>query len=283
LQTLNGKPKRSAIFERTASPAQSVDFNAGLFAAQFLQSSPFIGLNPIDFSNFIDQDETNGNTPEPAQALQLDAQELPSSATMMELFNLFFQKIHPLLPCLYRKSVMADLSSGDLTKPNALTYSILSIAAYIHQDPAIKAASERWHTLAKEHFNSAVVNGRFSLRCVQAGIYTSLRLYGTAKISEGWIFFSSVWRMCLPLGLHTLDSSRGAFPGFLPHPRSEQDLEERRRAIWAVYIFDRLSSYAVGWPMCVNDREFCVNFPAPEETFQSGSIEVSCLQSLVTG
>ncbi|KAI5781941.1 hypothetical protein EDC01DRAFT_619439 [Geopyxis carbonaria] len=200
--------------------------------------------------------------------------DLPSPSDMAELFETFFDKIHIFLPCLYRKKVMESLKNdGEFAQPTGLTFAILAIAGYVHPNPSFKEASKQvWERNAKKAFQSAVTTGRFSHSAVQGGIYTSLLMYTQGNLGEFWVFLGSVWRMCLPLGLHHLDNPEASLRGTMPLAKNEQELEERRRTMWAVYILDRLVSVSVNWTMNIIDDEFDVNFPVSEEVFQSGSI-----------
>ena len=206
---------------------------------------------------------------------ELTDEGLPSQELMEDLFNLFFEKWHTMLPCLYKKRVLSEIAPGcPLAQPNTLTFAILALAGYLHPKPGVKYASHKWAALGKECFDRAVMGGKFTRQAVQGGIYLCLRMFGLAQMSEMWMFLSTVWRMCLPLGLHQIDSSAPMVRGFIPEPRNELELEERRRTVWAVYILDRLTGISVPWTMCIVDSEFCVNFPVSEETFQNGSMEV---------
>lgn len=282
--------------------APNVD--AGTFAWKFLQASPFVGLDALDLSSWSTGDSAGAQPPwaedgskksasPPAtgdaetSALAnagAESDDLPNPEVMAELFELFLDQIHPIIPCLYRKQVLADIApDGALSKPCPLTYAILALASYIHPSSALHDRSARWHAAAKRGFDEAVTRGSYSLHNVQASIYICLYCFVTAELSELWVFLAKGYRMSNPLGLHQIDSPRrGRFSGFLPHPRSEQDLEERRRAAWGIYLMDSFFSCSCGWPLVVNDRDFCVNFPVDEEVFQSGEIEVglSCRKIL---
>lgn len=205
------------------------------------------------------------------------ADGMPPPEALAELVNIFFVQIHPFVPCLYRKQVFADIApGGPLSKPCPLTYAMMALAAYVHPDPVLHERSVRWHAAAKRGFDLAVTRGQYSLHNVQASIYICLYGFVTSEMSELWVFLAKAYRMCNPLGLHQIDSPRrDRFTGFLPHPKSEQDLEERRRAAWGIYVLNSFLSYSTGWPLLINDRDFCVNFPVDEEVFQSGEIEVS--------
>ena len=274
---------------------------AGVFACQFLQASPFVGLDAIDIVPWTDspagvgvwddrpkknkslspqETETPESTNSAVTLVNNDLggvlEELPSHDTIVELVELFFDQIHPIIPCLYRKQILADIQpGGGLSKPQPLVFAVLALASLVHPTQAVQDRSAHWHAAAKRGFDTAVTRGNYSLNNVQASIYICMYCFVTAELSELWIFLGKGYRMSNPLGLHQIDSPRrGRFPGFLPHPKSEQDLEERRRAAWGLYVLDSFFSCSCGWPLAINDRDFCVNFPVDEDVFQSGEIEV---------
>jgi len=250
--------------------SHAVEYDA-TFASQFLQAAQFAGLGPTDVLGLpVEDPVATEDMPE------LTDDGLPPPALMQDLFALFLEKWHSILPCLYKKRVLSDIQpGGPLTQPNTLTFAILALAGYLHPNLGVKAVSHKWAALGKTCFDLSVLEGRFTMQAVQGGIYLCLRMFGLAQMSQMWIFLGSVWRMCLPLGFHHIDSNSFSYhKGFLPEPRSELEIEERRRTVWAVYILDRLASTSVPWTMCVVDSEFCVNFPASEEVFQNGSMEV---------
>lgn len=248
-----------------------MEFDATRFALQFLQASPFVRFGLMDIPHVSAVDEPVSSEEMPG----LTDDGLPSVKLMQELFTLFFDKWHSILPCLYKQRVMAEINpGGSLAQPNTLTFAILALSGYLHPDVGVKAASHKWADLGKAHFDHAVAEGQYEMQLVQGGIYLCLRMFGLGQMSQMWVFLASIWRICLPLGFHQIDSnSSSAYRGFLPDPRSELEIEERRRTVWSVYILDRLVSSAVPWSMCVVDSEFCVNFPVSEEVFQNGSME----------
>lgn len=233
-------------------------------------------MSPIDFTQLAAEPTFKAQVKdEEEQAPELGNDDLPNQELITELFELFFEKVHVLLPCLYQKQVMDDLASaGPLSRPNTLTYAILAIAGYLHPRPEIKRISEIWQIRAKEAFDDAVAQGKYTQLSVQGGIYICLRMFGLSQMHELWPFLGQVWRMCQPLGLNVLDNEAQFKRSWLPLARSEQENEERRRTMWAVYILDRVVSVSVPWSMNILDDEFCVNFPASEEVFQSASMNV---------
>lgn len=272
--SLDSSPDVSARAINPPSHTTHVECDATQFATQFLQASPFVGLAQIDTSHLLAGDDAVTD-----EMPELSDDGLPSPELMKVLFNLFFEKWHTILPFLYKKRVMEDIASkGPLTRPNTLTFAILALSGYLHPDAGVKAASSYWATLGKACFDRAVSEGQFTMHAVQGGIYLCLRMFGLSQMSQMWIFLGSVWRMCSPLGLDRIDSN-SAFRGFLPDPRNELEIEERRRTVWAIFILDRLSTTSVPWPVCIDDSQFNVNFPVSEDVFQSGSLEVFIFRS----
>ncbi|KAI5802759.1 fungal-specific transcription factor domain-containing protein [Pyronema domesticum] len=240
-----------------------------LFASQFLQAAAYSG---VQLTKISDVEMTDASSQ--ADMVELSDKGLPGAKLMHELFMLFFDKWHSILPCLYKKKVMTDIKpGGPLDRPNTLTYAILAFAGKVHPNPSVKATSNYWATLGRKYFDYCVREAQFSMETVQGGIYLCLRMFGCAEMSEMWMFLGSVWRMCLPMGFHQIDGNHNSCnPKFSPEPRNELELEERRRTVWAIYILDRLTSISVPWTMSVVDSEFCVNFPVSEEAFQNGSM-----------
>ncbi|RPB08252.1 hypothetical protein P167DRAFT_568078 [Morchella conica CCBAS932] len=238
--------------------------SANLFTAHFLQASPFAGSD----SELV--------WPEPA-TVESDTPDadFPSPAALTELVETFFEQIHPFMPCLYRAAIMADIAAGGpLSRPNPLSYILASLAAHINPSSGVSALSAPWAAAAKRGFDNAVARGNFTLLNVQAAVYICLYCLVTAEMAELWVYLAKAYRMCTPLGLHEIDSPRrSGRAGVGPLARSEQELEEQRRAVWAVFVLDRLVSWAPGWPTVVDERVFCVNFPVDEAVFQSGEIE----------
>jgi hypothetical protein len=81
--------------------------------------------------------------PEKTQQQQIDTPTswpdgLPSVLLMQELFTEFFVKWHSMLPCLHQQRTIEHVvSGGHLTFAITLTFAILAVAGYHHQDPGV--------------------------------------------------------------------------------------------------------------------------------------------------
>ncbi|KAL7273131.1 hypothetical protein RUND412_004028 [Rhizina undulata] len=251
-----------------------------LFARQFFQTSQFAGFRSMEFTEMHRRELCqikpsmegldNGH-------IMNGRNTIPKVFAILEMVNVFFEHIHPLLPCLHESNILASIRPGGyLTKPNALTFAILAISAQVHPDNNFRPRAKKWYALAKNHFHESESGGQYTLHNVQAGIYICLYAYLNADYRELWFFIAKVYRMACVLGLSHIDSSRqSAFSVlyYLPHPKSEQDLEERRRAFWGIYVLDRYISLGYDWAMAISDRDIFVNFPIRDDVFQSGEIK----------
>ena len=202
-------------------------------------------------------------------------QSVPSHEIISQLVTIFFNVIHPLLPCLHRNRFLADiLPGGRLSQPCALLFAVLAISAPMHPDPAVHARSAEWLHLCRQHFEMAIQLGRFSLYNVQAAIWCTFKSFVIADMPPCWIMLGNAYRMAIPLGLHRVDAVR--YHSFLPPPTTESQKEERRRIMWAIYRLDRYLSFCCGWPMAIQDKELCTNYPVEEYIFQNSDTMEVC-------
>lgn len=206
----------------------------------------------------------------PLQAEQI----LPPQEVMEELVTIFFNTVHPLMPCLHQRRFMAQLHPpGRLSVPCALILCVIAIAAPLHPDPNIQAREYEWHLLARHHINMAAYSCRFSLQIVQAAILWTFKSFMVCELAACWIMFGTAYRMAIPLGLHRVDAIH--YQSFLPPPQTESHKEERRRVMWAMYRLDRYT-FCSGWPMAIDDKDLIVNYPVDEHIFQSSDDMAVC-------
>lgn len=193
----------------------------------------------------------------------------------VSLAELYFEKIHPLVPCLHRVKFTALLESpGRLSQPNALILIVLALACGEHQDHAIRRYAPLLYKRANYLVNTAITEGRYAVRNVQALTLMCTYLYFQGKLSEMWIALGKAYRMATALGLNRIDSHRGG--GIAPTPKDEVEKEERRRVMWQLFYLDRVLGFTCGWGFVVDDRYFAVDFPQEDVAYQSSALSVSC-------
>ncbi len=82
---------------------------------------------------------------------------LPAEDLIKDLFDVFFEQLHPLMPIVHRPSLERDLASGRADKDSAFrgfVFTILAIASRFSNDPRVLADSGDPDT-AGDHFAAA--------------------------------------------------------------------------------------------------------------------------------
>jgi len=246
-------------------------------------NQPFLGISTgygnyeMDFPEFssygggeaLPRGAGNGGISSQSMAEQL----LPSQQVMEEVVTIFFKAIHPLMPCLHQKRFMSELGSPEiLSVPSALLFAVLAITAPMHPDPAVQARGYEWYLVCRQQIDLAAHAGKLSVRNVQAAIWWILKSFLMGEMPSCWIMVGTAYRLAILLGLHRVDAPH--YQSFLPLPQSESHKEERRRVMWAIYRLDRYT-FCPGWPMAIDDKDLCVNYPVEEHIFQhSDTMEV---------
>lgn len=93
----------------------------------------------------------------------------------------------------------------------------------------------RLYTIAKNFFLTVESSGFTSIRLLQAGILLCLYETGHAIYPQAYISIGHIGRLSQAIGLHNTDG----VPQLALEPGSWDQMEERRRVWWAVYILDR--------------------------------------------
>ena len=93
----------------------------------------------------------------------------------------------------------------------------------------------RLYTIAKNFFLTVESSGFTSIRLLQAGLLLCLYETGHAIYPQAYISVGHIGRLGQAIGLHDTDG----VPQLALEPGSWDEMEERRRVWWAVYILDR--------------------------------------------
>jgi len=93
----------------------------------------------------------------------------------------------------------------------------------------------RLYTIAKNFFLTVESSGFTSIRLLQAGILLCLYETGHAIYPQAYISIGHIGRLGQAIGLHDTDG----VPQLALEPGSWDEMEERRRVWWTVYILDR--------------------------------------------
>jgi hypothetical protein len=93
----------------------------------------------------------------------------------------------------------------------------------------------RLYAVAKNFFLAVESSGSASIRLLQAGILLCIYETGHAIYPQAYISIGHIGRLGQAIGLHDTDG----VPQLALEPGSWDEMEERRRVWWAVYVLDR--------------------------------------------
>lgn len=183
---------------------------------------------------------------------------LPDRDLINDLFDVFFQQLHPLMPIVHRPSLERDLATGRADKDSAFrgfVFTILAIASRFSNDPRVLADSGDPDT-AGDHFAAAsrLYHQVYaaSLINVQVMILTATFMHGAIGPGASWTVLGVAIRALQDIGLH----QEKAYRGFSPY---EQEL--RRRVFWGAFILDCIFSINMGRPLALKLSDCDVKLP----------------------
>ncbi|GAK63393.1 uncharacterized protein PAN0_003d1597 [Moesziomyces antarcticus] len=183
---------------------------------------------------------------------------LPDHDLIRDLLDLFFEKLHPLMPIVHRPSLERDLASGRADVDSAFrgfVFTILAIASRFSNDPRVLADSGDPDT-AGDHFAAAsrLYHQVYaaSLINVQVMIITATFMHGAIGPGASWTVLGVAIRALQDIGLH----QEKAYRGFSPYEK-----ELRRRVFWGAFILDCIFSINMGRPLALKLSDCDVKLP----------------------
>lgn len=216
----------------------------------------------------------------------LESLQLPSRNITIELTNLFFDHVYPMLPCFHKKSFLSFVESGKLKdEAPMLLYAICCISAGYHPDDTMKKRSKDWYEQAKFSYELTRQRPSPALRTIQAVLLLTFHAWTVGDFSSSWMFLGKAWRQVVALGLNCTDTVRAPAQGAAAsntdtggeethqinkeEEKTSVEREEHCRALWLLLIMDRSHSWPTGWPVAIPETQFKVDLPKPESVFQA--------------
>ena len=102
------------------------------------------------------------------------------------------------------------------------------------------------YTMTKEFYSRVESSGIGSIRLLQAGILTALYEIGNVIYPEAYLSIGRCGRLGQAIGLH----DTAGIPQLALEPESWDEMEERRRVWWTIFILDRKVC-------CASSMEWC--------------------------
>ncbi|CAA9958628.1 fungal specific transcription factor domain-containing protein [Pyrenophora teres f. maculata] len=255
----------------TNSEPYYVGSSSGATIARIIQSSIFRSSSKrSDHPPIYQTDQGPKNSrppPPPPESVHSEepTTDFPDWQQARMLFDVFFERIHTRWPLLdrvvYTKLFNKQYIQGALTIIErsvlhliyAITARFLSLTRKpcgIDSDRHLVAATEPMDYILAQH-NLATVQFLILL-----GVHGQRSPYGAGA----WSQIRYATSVCIEMGLHRKRT-------FIGSPEQARDAEIRRRAFWACYCLDRVTSIVLGRAFAIADRDINVELPSTSPEF----------------
>ncbi|KAH9229937.1 hypothetical protein K456DRAFT_1919672 [Colletotrichum gloeosporioides 23] len=243
--------------------------SSGATIARMIQSSIFHGAGGRAINEAIAAVQPGVlrpplSTGSPSSHSDEPMSEFPHPDQAKMLFDVFFDRLHTRWPILDRKTFTIlfenQYDQGALPiQQRSIMHLIYAISARFLQlmkkpcdvDPErhLLAAIEPMDFILEQH----------NLATVQFLLLLAVHGQRSPFGAGCWSQVRYAVTLCIELGLHRKQ------PGTSSH--SQRDVEIRRRAFWACYCLDRMTSVVLGRTFAIDDRDINVEMPSDDHAF----------------
>ena len=213
----------------------------------------------------------------------IDPYEVPTAETARNLFNAYFNSVHPTFPILGRRNLTAQFQkfvSGQAQRPPKRWLAILNLifaiaARYSHLIQADWKGDERDHLIyfTKARLLSVTSETIFhhpDLQLIQITGLFSIYFLSISQINRAWSMAGIAIRWAIALGLNLRNDS----------PTLKDSMKEiRYRVWWALYTFEHRLCSMTGRTNCIRDDQCTTPLPVPVDEDKFESQEGSALLS----
>lgn len=265
--------------EFTSMGFTNLDFGPLGIAPKVFSDTP-LGLPLPDFGTDMFPPETDFSTD------LSDAHELPAYELLLQLIELFFEKLHSLLPCFHKVDFLSRVYDNSLqTEAPLLLLAICCVVARYHADHSIRAREKDWYEQARSMYELTRRRPYPGLRTLQAAIILIFHANTVGDFSSSWLFLGKAWRQAVVLGMNHVDGDNVVMMGLnradagAGNPKvyglekteahTAVEKEEFRRTLWFLLITDRIHAWPTGWPHAITETQFKVDFPIADSLFQA--------------
>jgi hypothetical protein len=212
--------------------------------------------------------------------------QLPSRDTLYQLVGLFFEHLYHMFPCFHKTSFLAKVKNGDMEKEAPLLlYSMCCIATRYHPDDLIKRRAKEWYGQAKFSYDLTQRRPDPALRTLQAVILLVFYAQTIGDFSTSWLSLGKAWRQVVVLRMNRMDAGQAVAMDLTrldvntegerwhgldkSEGKTAVEREEYRRALWLLFMMDRMHAWPTGWPTAIPEIQFKVDIPIANSLFQA--------------
>ncbi|CZT51338.1 uncharacterized protein RSE6_12468 [Rhynchosporium secalis] len=194
-----------------------------------------------------------------------------SAEQMASLHDNYFELLYPHMPILSKERFSSERSSPRSSIERGLDYAVALVGALIEPDSL--GLQRACYGMARK-FVEMCEQDEEGTNLTSLGVFQALlfiiRYELTAKrFTRAWMTLGRAVRLATILNLNEMDRPPVNFRGqselqqLLPETQDPSILEERRRSLWVLYIFEGYASTRTGLPCQLQDNQIIACLPSP--------------------
>ncbi|KAJ6443692.1 Lovastatin diketide synthase LovF [Purpureocillium lavendulum] len=196
-----------------------------------------------------------------------------------ELYQLYFDRVHPSIPILHHRRYLSWSKSKTKTPAQkCLQYAMWTLATMLSAQyrDLIEPLYLEMKQMLEFLIGQESRHGGCDIELVQASVlvavFESMRTYHR----QAWLSAGRSFRLMQAMRFHTIDDPRARGAATAPTESGDAfiETEEKRRVFWMAYFLDHIFSMRNDWPITLNEHVICTRLPVPDADFQSGQAVV---------
>lgn len=204
--------------------------------------------------------------------------QLPPHQLLVELVELFFDKVYHMFPIFHRKKFQMQVGNGFLqTNSPLILYAMCSVAAPYHPDATVRKRQKDWYEQAKFSYELTKRAPHPGLRTIQAALLLIFNSFTSGDFSASYLFIAKAWRQAVALNLNSMDVRTLKKSCYIEkvHGQEKNEMrtgvqkEEYRRTLWLLFVLDKNQSWPSNWPPAVSELIFKIDLPIADSLFQA--------------
>lgn len=242
---------------------ESALFNRPVPGAQKLPNDDIgVWVDRREWDALIKQRKDANHLDGMSQAIKQD--QRPHATAIEPLINIYFKKIHPILPLLDADEFRRTHAEG--LAPEPLVHAICLVAGKDKEAEQHLKLSESTTTVSPRHFCSVLHDSvtaavRVPLRYERVALIrilalTSMHIEGPEGAEEASILLSRAMQYSQTLGIHLGQQAASAAGNELL----------MKRLFWCLWVLDRLNAATNGRPIIMSDVDIAIEPFAPGES-----------------
>lgn len=224
-----------------------------------------------------------GNTGQPLEIASLPTPEssgsgqsadgtLPPLDELLDAVEFFFERFYDSLPFIHKHTLVSTLrEKGAEGVPHVLLYAILAVTSGSYPNPRIQQSSPHWYALAKAELTKVMALPQHAHQTLQASLLVVYESIIKTEFNSTWLILGEAWRKAVAIGYNQYGKYGGTNQKVMLGANTVKswiEMEEARRIVWSLFIFDRGLCFPIGIVHAIDDRRLVVKFPMSEEAFQ---------------